>query len=283
MKKQRIDLLLVELGLFESREFARTAIMDGGILVNGQKVTKPGTAITANSQVAVAPGWGPPKYVSRGGLKLEKGLEEFKVDPGGRVCLDIGASTGGFTDCLLKHGASRVYAIDVGYGQLDWSLRQDSRVVVKERVNVRQLTPEKLYQPGDAWAEIAVIDVSFISLVKILPACLSLLDSRDPELICLIKPQFEAGREAVGKGGVVRSPEVHIQVIESLVKSAAELGLQTRGLSFSPIKGPAGNIEYLINWTPGMTKDPSSGARTREVPPPAVNVLVYQAFQTLND
>ena len=249
MKKQRLDLLLLELGLFSSREAAQAAIMDGAVLVNKQKVTKSGTPVAEGSQVDLLAGWGQAKYVSRGGLKLEKALREFAVDVSGRICLDIGASTGGFTDCLLKSGAQRVYAVDVGYGQLDWSLRQDSRVVVKERINARHLTPEILYQPGQQWADLAVVDLAFISLVKVLPAILSLLDTHGYDLICLIKPQFEAGRESVGKGGVVRSPAVHIQVIESLLEKGAELGLVARAATFSPIKGPAGNIEYLVHWS----------------------------------
>lgn len=269
-KRKRLDLLVVELGLCASREAARTAIMDGGILVDGRKETKPGSAIPGAAKVELAAGWGPPKYVSRGGLKLEKALAEFAVRVEGRVCLDIGASTGGFTDCLLKHGASRVYAVDVGYGQLDWSLRNDPRVVVKERVNARAISPELLYAAGSKRADLAVIDVSFISLAKVLPACLSCLDSQDPEIICLVKPQFEAGREAVGKGGVVRDPAAHVRVLESVLGRAAALGLQPHGLTFSPLTGPAGNIEYLVDWQ-------ARGSAQRFDP----TSLVGQAFETL--
>ncbi len=271
MKKQRLDLKLIELGLFESREVARTAIMDGGILVDGEKVTKPGAAVAEKSTITIAPGWGTPKYVSRGGLKLEKALSEFAIDPSGRVCLDVGASTGGFTDCLLKQGARLVYAIDVGYGQLDWSLRKDSRVIVKERVNARLLTPEALYENNSPVADFAVIDVSFISLAKILPACVSLLHKDKKELACLIKPQFEAGREAVGKGGVVRSPQVHEQVINAVIQEASRHGLATLALTYSPVKGPAGNIEYLIHLKAGENAGEFS-----------VSEVVSGAFATLS-
>ena len=247
MPKQRLDLLVVQLGLCQTREAARTAIMDGGILVDGQIETKAGAQVAASARIEIAPGWGPPKYVSRGGLKLEKALAVFAVDPQAKICLDIGASTGGFTDCLLKHGAARVYAVDVGYGQLDWALRQDPKVVVKERINARSLAPEMLYRKDDPWAQLAVMDVSFISILKILPACLEVMDRASPDLICLIKPQFEAGRQAVGKGGVVRSASVQVEVIQSIVKAAADLGLHAHGLTFSPIKGPAGNIEFLVH------------------------------------
>src|SRR5262249_4252824 len=171
-KGLRLDVRVLDLGLFDSREAAQAAIMDGGIVVDGQTVTKPGISVSANAKIELAPGWGKPKYVSRGGLKLERALQIFKVSAAGRICLDIGASTGGFTDCRLKHGARRVYAVDVGYGQLDWSLRNDSRVVVRERVNARNLTADSLYSAGDEWASLASIDVSFISAAKILPACL---------------------------------------------------------------------------------------------------------------
>jgi len=247
-KRQRLDLRLLELGMFSSREAAQTAIIDGGILVDGQRVTKPGTAVSSRAYVELSPGWGPPKYASRGGLKLEKALSSFAVDPSGRVCLDIGASTGGFTDCLLKHGALRVYAIDVGYGQLDWRLRQDPNVLVRERLNARHLTPELLYKEGEAWADLAVIDVSFISIIKILPALIGVLGSAKPEIVALIKPQFEAGRSLVDRGGVVKSPAVHEQVIRLLLDKARSLGLASKALTYSPVRGPAGNIEYLVHW-----------------------------------
>ncbi len=239
---------VLELGLFASREAAQAAIMDGGIVVDGKAVTKPGASVSREARIELAPGWGKPKYVSRGGLKLEKALDVFGIDPEGRICLDIGASTGGFTDCLLKHGAQLVYAVDVGYGQLDWSLRNDPRVVVVERVNARNLTAEFLYSAAGYWADLAVIDVSFISVVKILPACLRVLRKPAADFICLIKPQFEAGRALVGKGGVVKSAAVHTEVIQSLRAKGEELGLHMHRLTCSPIKGPAGNIEFLAYW-----------------------------------
>lgn len=243
--------------------------MDGGISVNGVKVTKPGTAIAVTAQIELISGWGQKKYASRGGLKLERALAEFAVDVTDRICLDVGASTGGFTDCLLQHGARKVYAIDVGYGQLDWRLRQDPRVVVKERINARNLTNAELYGQSDERADLAVADVSFISLLKVLPAVLSLL-SPQPELICLIKPQFEAGKEAVSRGGVVRNAKDHVAVLESIIAQSAKLGLAALNLTFSPLQGPAGNIEYLIHWL--------SQARSVQIDVPSV---VQEAFRVL--
>lgn len=248
-KGQRLDLRLIELELFNNRQIAQSAIIDGGILVNGQKQTKPGMLVNNDATIEIAPNWGPPKYVSRGGLKLEKALKEFCISVNERVCLDIGASTGGFTDCLLKHKASCVYAIDVGYGQLDWSLRNDPRVIVCERINARELTPDLLYKDAGKHADLAVIDVSFISLKKILPACSNLLTSPTSEVITLIKPQFEAGRKNVGKGGVVRNPEIHKEVIANIIAAAYDLNFSLVGLTFSPLKGPAGNIEYLASFS----------------------------------
>ncbi|HEY9871291.1 MAG TPA: TlyA family RNA methyltransferase [Candidatus Obscuribacterales bacterium] len=269
-KGPRLDVRVMELGLFNSREAAQAAIIDGGVLVDGQPITKPGSPVPPQAIITIAPGWGAPKYVGRGGLKLEKALETFAVDPSGRVCLDIGASTGGFTDCLLKHGARRVYAVDVGYGQLDWALRNDPRVVVKERINARHLTPGILYANGDEWANLVTIDVSFISIAKIFCACLAVTRLPELDLVCLIKPQFEAGREQVGKGGVVKSPAVHVQVIESLVATADNLGLHAHHLTFSPITGPAGNIEYLMHW---RTDTPRQSPATEAVVEEAHRVL----------
>lgn len=251
-KYQRLDLRVVELGLLPSRQAAQAAIMDGGIMVDGKKETKPGTQVKPNSTIALLQSWQPAKYVSRGGVKLDKALIDFKIEARDKICLDIGASTGGFTDCLLKHGAAMVYAIDVGYGQLDWRLRQDPKVVVKERVNARFLTPELIYTRDQSPAQLAVIDVSFISLNIILPACLKVLSPTKPEIVCLVKPQFEAGRASVSKGGVVRSKEVHENVIDSIRQKASLLGLKTAGITFSPLKGPAGNIEYLAYFTLGV-------------------------------
>ena len=241
----------MERGLADTRQKAQAMILAGEVLVKEQKAEKAGTLVQADASLRLLGGG--IRYVSRGGLKLEGALREFKVSPQGRICLDVGASTGGFTDCLLQHGGARVYAVDVGYGQLAWSLRNDDRVVVFERTNCRNLTADILYAGENCRADLAVIDVSFISVAKILPAVLNLL-TESPEIVCLIKPQFEAGRSQVGKGGVVRQPEIHREVIESLVSKAGELGLQPKGLSFSPLTGPKGNIEFLIQWV----KEPQS-------------------------
>jgi len=249
MKKSRLDLLAVERGLFSTRQIAQTAIMDGAVLVNGEKVTKPGLNIRLDANIELIPGFSIPKYVSRGGLKLEKGLDAFAVDVQDRVCIDIGASTGGFTDCLLQRGAGKVYAVDVGYGQIDWSLRQDARVVVMERVNARYLKPEELYESAEtARATMLVSDVSFISLTKILEPAISFLSSDSSELVLLIKPQFEVGRESVEKGGVVTSARAHEGAIETVVQFARAQGLRLQGLTYSPLTGPAGNIEYLVHF-----------------------------------
>lgn len=247
-KTTRLDLLIVERGLVPSRQVAQTAIMDGGVIVDGQKVTKPGNPTKPDARIELVGDWQGSRYVSRGGLKLERALQELKIDVTGRICLDLGASTGGFTDCLLKHGATKVYAIDVGYGQLDWTLRNDERVVVKERTNARNLMPTELYEPDAPCATIGVADLSFISLTKVLPAAVALLQPGDATMIALIKPQFEAGREAVGKGGVVREKSTHLAVIGEVLEFAAGIGLSCIGLTYSPLKGPAGNIEFLAAW-----------------------------------
>lgn len=245
-KKERLDQILVDRQIFSSRESARTAIMDGGILVNGEKVTKPGQATSVEAKIEVVASYIRCPYVSRGGLKLEKALQTFAVKTEDRVALDAGASTGGFTDCLLKNKANFVYAVDVGYGQIDWSLRQSEKVKVIERTNIRYLSREQLYGPGETVADLAVADLSFISITKVLPAIADLLDEHNKELIILIKPQFEAGKENVGKGGVVRDPAVHKEVLENVLDFAMGLGLLPWGLVASPIKGPSGNIEYLL-------------------------------------
>lgn len=238
MSKSRLDVRLCEEGLFDSRERARAAVMSGIVFVNGQRELKPGTAISDSSAIEVR--GATLKFVSRGGLKLEKALDYFGVSPEGRTCIDCGASTGGFTDCLLKRGAVRVYAVDVGYGQLAWGIRSDPRVVTMERTNVRYLTPEQLPEK----LQLAVIDVSFISLSLVLPAVKALL-SEDADVICLIKPQFEAGRDKVGKKGVVREAQTHIEVLRDFMKNAEKIGFHIKNLTFSPIKGPEGNIEFL--------------------------------------
>ncbi|MGI9951550.1 TlyA family RNA methyltransferase [Moorellaceae bacterium AZ2] len=247
--RKRLDVLLVERGLFPSRERARTAIMAGEVLVNGRALCKPGSQVAAEAEIEVLNS--SPRYVSRGGLKLERALQVFGVDPSGRVALDAGASTGGFTDCLLKHGARRVHAVDVGYGQLDWRLRQDPRVVVHERVNLRYLTPEILGERVD----LATLDLSFISLSKVWSAVLKCLLPQG-EVIALVKPQFEAGPERVGKKGVVRDPEVHCQVLLEVCAGAQAQGFSLWGLSYSPLLGPEGNREFFL-WlglsAPGLT------------------------------
>lgn len=240
MKKVRLDQLLVDLGLVQSRERAKTSIMEGSVFVDGQRVDKPGTAVDPAGRVELR--GKQLQWVSRGGLKLEKALQVFPVDVRGCVCLDCGASTGGFTDVLLQNGAAKVYAVDVGYGQLAWKLRTDERVVNLERTNVRYLTAEQVPETPDA----AVTDVSFISIRLILPAVYALL-KEGGDMICLIKPQFEAGREEVGKKGVVRDEAVHRKVIAEILAFAPTVGLVPRGLDFSPIRGPEGNIEFICH------------------------------------
>lgn len=237
--KERLDVILVEKGFFDSREKAKGAIMAGIVFVDNEKIDKPGTKVNKNGNVIVKGNLIP--YVSRGGLKLEKAMQEFKLQLTDKVCLDIGASTGGFTDCMLQNGASKVYSIDVGYGQLDWKLRQDPRVVPMERTNIRYVTLEQIGQRVD----FASIDVSFISLKLVLPVLKELLKEQG-EIVALIKPQFEAGRDKVGKKGVVRDIAVHKSVVLDIVSFATDKGLKMVGLTYSPIKGPEGNIEYLL-------------------------------------
>ncbi len=236
--KIRLDMLLFQRGLTDSRERAKTEIMSGTVFVNGQRIDKPGTQVNEDAHIEMKhPHL---EFVSRGGLKLQKALRVFDISPMGKICIDCGASTGGFTDCLLKGGAAKVYAVDVGYGQLAWSIRSDKRVVTMERTNVRYVTREQIPDP----IQLAVIDVSFISLRLVLPAVKSLL-APEGEVVCLIKPQFEAGKDKVGKKGVVRDPKIHEEVLLEFVKNASELGFAVKDISFSPIRGPEGNIEYL--------------------------------------
>ncbi len=239
MSKARLDVRLVEDGFFESREKAKGAIMAGIILVDGQVVDKAGTLIKETSVVEMK--GAALKYVSRGGLKLEKAVETYGLELTGKRCMDIGASTGGFTDCMLQNGASLVYAVDVGYGQLDWKLRSDERVVNMERTNARHLTLESV---GGEPVDFISVDVAFISLKLIFPVMKVLLADQG-ETVYLIKPQFEAGRESVGKHGVVRDPEIHKQVLLSVIGEAEKMGLYTVKLTYSPIKGPKGNVEFL--------------------------------------
>lgn len=237
--KERLDILLVEKGIFNSRERARASIMAGDIFVDGMRVDKAGEKVKRSADIQFK-GEALP-YVSRGGLKLEKAINKFSLELQGKVCLDIGASTGGFTDCMLQNGAQKVYSIDVGYGQFAWKLRVDPRVVCMERTNVRYVKPEDIGE----YADFASIDVSFISLEKVLPAVLNLL-KEDGSIVALIKPQFEAGREKIGKKGVVREKSTHEEVINNIVNFVKKEGIKIIDIEYSPIKGPEGNIEYLI-------------------------------------
>ena len=262
--KKRLDVILMERNMFPSREKARTAIMTGRILIHGNKETKAGTMIAEDTEIEVI-GHDLP-YVSRGGLKLEKAVKAFELDFKDKIVLDIGASTGGFTDCSLQNGAKKVYAVDVGYGQLAWSLRSDSRVVVLEKVNARYLTEEQVPELAD----FIVTDASFISLKKLVPHLISFL-KEDGAFVSLIKPQFEAGKEKVGKKGVVRDPAVHKEVICDLLAFFEEQKLSVEKLTFSPIKGPEGNREYLVL----LRKN--GGVYE----PPDVDALVAKAFEEI--
>lgn len=260
-----MDVLLVNRGLFESRAKAQAAVMAGQVLVNEVKIDKPGTPTKEDAAIRLL--GEKLRYVSRGGLKLEKALRDFGVKPEGFVCSDSGASTGGFTDCLLQQGAKKVFAIDVGYGQLDWKIRSDERVVVMERTNIRYVTPEQLGEPLD----LSVVDVSFISLRIVLPTIKTLLKPTG-QVLCLIKPQFEAGREKVGKKGVVREKATHKAVLDDFVALAGELQFQILGLTYSPVKGPEGNIEFLAH----LSLDAAEGIR------PDTALVVEQAHAALD-
>lgn len=238
MKKKRLDVLLFEKGMVPSRERAKAIIMSGIVYVNNQKADKAGMSIPEDAEIEIRGKTN--SFVSRGGLKIEKALTYFQIDPKDLCAMDIGASTGGFTDCLLTRGARKVYSIDVGYGQLAWKLRQDPRVVCMERTNIRKVTLDML----DDVPEFAVIDVSFISLKLVLPVVAQLLNEHG-RIACLIKPQFEAGKGKVGKKGVVREPEIHLDVLNAFIENAHEAGFHVYNLTFSPIKGPEGNIEFL--------------------------------------
>lgn len=238
--KERLDILLVKKGFAESREKAKAIIMSGNVFINNNREDKAGSMFDENTEIIVK--GNTLKYVSRGGLKLEKAMEHFDVSLEGKVCMDVGASTGGFTDCMLQNGSVKVYSVDVGHGQLAWKLRQDERVVCMEKTNIRYVEREHI----DDDIEFASIDVSFISLTKVLPPVRALL-SENGEIVCLIKPQFEAGREKVGKKGVVRDKSVHEEVIETIRTFSLENGFSVLDLEFSPVKGPEGNIEYLMH------------------------------------
>lgn len=240
MSKERLDVLLVSRGLAESREKAKAIIMSGNVYVDGQKEDKAGTSF--NDKVNIEVRGNTLKYVSRGGLKLEKAIANFDVTLEGKICMDVGSSTGGFTDCMLQNGAVRVYAVDVGHGQLAWKLRNDERVVCMEKTNIRYVTPDDIPDK----IQFSSIDVSFISLTKVLGPVKELL-SDDGQIVCLIKPQFEAGREKVGKHGVVRDKAVHLEVINKVIEYAVSIGFEVLNLEFSPVKGPEGNIEYLLH------------------------------------
>ncbi len=263
--KKRLDILLVDRGLAESREKARASIMSGEVFVDGLRTDKAGTAVSAEAAIEVRSKKS--KFVSRGGYKLEKALGTFNIDPSGLTVLDAGASTGGFTDCLLQRGAEKVFAVDVGYGQLAWSLRKNERVICLERTNVRYLSPDMLGELVD----MAVMDLSFISLKLVLPAVHASLREGGC-VVCLIKPQFEAGRDKVGKKGVVRDAKTHIEVLQDLSESFVNLDFSLLGLSFSPIKGPEGNIEYL-----GYLKKGTAHRADVDIP-----ALVRMSHESLN-
>ena len=253
-KKVRLDVLLVEKGFFESRQKAQAVIMAGQVFVNNQKVDKPGTAVAGDALVEVR--GNTLRYVSRGGLKLEKAMAAWPIDLRETVCMDVGASTGGFTDCMLQNGAKKVYSVDVGHGQLDWKLRCDERVVCMEKTNFRYMVPGDIEDVLD----FASVDVSFISLTKILIPARALLRAGG-EMVCLIKPQFEAGKDKVGKKGVVREPEIHVEVIRKVIDFADYIGFDILHLDFSPIKGPEGNIEYLVH----LSKNDEKTLSTAEI------------------
>ncbi len=266
--KTRLDVLMVQRGLAESREKAKAVIMSGNVFVDGQREDKAGASFGEKAVIEVK--GNPLKYVSRGGLKLEKAVECFEVSLTDRICMDVGSSTGGFTDCMLQNGARKVYAVDVGTNQLAWKLRQDERVTVMERTNIRYVTKEQIPEP----VEFASIDVAFISLTKVLQPVKDLLVP-DGEIVALIKPQFEAGREQVGKKGVVRDRNVHLEVIERVLAYAEGIGFAVRNLEYSPIKGPEGNIEYLAH----LKNQEEGTVREQEAKDPAA--VVEQAHQAL--
>ena len=264
--KKRLDVLLFEKGMVPSRERAKAIIMSGIVYVNNQKADKAGMSIPEDAEIEIRGKTN--SFVSRGGLKIEKALNYFQIDPKDLCVMDIGASTGGFTDCMLTRGARKVYSIDVGYGQLAWKLRQDPRVVCMERTNIRYVTPEQLEDVPD----FAVIDVSFISLKLVLPVVANLLQEHG-RIACLIKPQFEAGKGKVGKKGVVRDPEIHLEVLQSFIENAHEAGFHVYSLTFSPIKGPEGNIEYLLY----LQNTPNE--EEMAVPDPDVKALVSESHE----
>ena len=265
--KERLDVLLVNKGLAASREKAKAMIMAGNVFVAGQREDKAGTMVQEDAAIEIK--GSTLAYVSRGGLKLEKAMKHFDLTLEGKVCMDVGASTGGFTDCMLQNGEVKVFSVDVGYGQLAWSLRQDPRVVCMEKTNIRYVTPEQIGE----FIDFVSIDVSFISLTKVLGPVKELM-KEGGQIVCLIKPQFEAGREKVGKKGVVREPETHLEVIEKVIAFSRELGFSVLNLEYSPIKGPEGNIEYLLF----LQKDGMAGCAEGICPEKIVNL----SHSTLN-
>lgn len=272
--KERLDVLLVKRNLAESREKAKALIMSGIVYVNGQKEDKAGTTFEETAPIEVR--GSTLKYVSRGGLKLEKAMDCFGVRLDGKICMDVGASTGGFTDCMLQNGAVKVYSVDVGHGQLAWKLRNDERVVCMEKTNIRYVTPEDVADP----IGFASIDVSFISLTKVLGPVKALLEDNG-QIVCLIKPQFEAGREKVGKKGVVREPAVHLEVIDMVIDYALSIGFEALNLEFSPIKGPEGNIEYLL-YLQKHPEDQEAEYAVRREAAADPKAVVAEAHQTLD-
>ena len=242
--KERLDKYLTDLGYFETKSKAASAILAGNVKINDEYITKAGFQINLNKEYDIQVKSMP--YVSRGGFKLKKALDTFKPTVENRICFDAGASTGGFTDCLLQNGAKYVYAVDVGYGQLDWKIRSDKRVKTIEKTNLKICSPSDIYAEGEQYADLLVSDLSFISLTKVLDNLKTLLAPDFHEMICLIKPQFEAGKDKVEKGGVVRNPKTHIEVIQNVIEYAKGLNYSIKGLTYSSIKGPAGNIEYLV-------------------------------------
>ena len=272
--KERLDVLLVKRNLAESREKAKALIMSGIVYVKGQKEDKAGTTFEETAPIEVR--GSTLKYVSRGGLKLEKAMDRFGVRLDGKICMDVGASTGGFTDCMLQNGAVKVYSVDVGHGQLAWKLRNDERVVCMEKTNIRYVTPEDIADP----IGFASIDVSFISLTKVLGPVKALLEDNG-QIVCLIKPQFEAGREKVGKKGVVREPAVHLEVIDMVIDYALSIGFEALNLEFSPIKGPEGNIEYLL-YLQKHPEDQEAEYAVRREAAADPKAVVAEAHQTLD-
>lgn len=269
--KERLDKYLTDLGYFETKSKAAAAILAGHVKINDEYITKAGFQINPTKEYDIVVKSMP--YVSRGGFKLKKALDTFPVKVENRICFDAGASTGGFTDCLLQNGAKYVYAVDVGYGQLDWKIRSDNRVKVIERTNLKICTPADIYSETDTMADLLVSDLSFISLTKVLENLKKLLNPDFHEMICLIKPQFEAGKEKVEKGGVVRDKKVHQEVIENVINCAKSLNYYINDLTFSSIKGPSGNIEYLI-WLSTQTSENEKNFE--------VSQIVEEAFKTLN-